>query len=312
VVAALPEIRPDLLVADFPAIHLAGHQLWDPASVVDGISAASARELKEALCETIVEVDKALGRIVDALPADADIVVFSPLGMDTDTSRSDVLGVVLAAVLDNASLAGASMDGSWRFRAAVPTSVRAHVARALPDRVAIELAARLELRRIDWSRTRAFVVPSDTSGLIRFNVRDRERDGIVAPVDVAALAAEIRAALGSFAFEDGSPVVASVDVVADTFGGGVGSHLLPDLVVRWSDRPARRGEVLHSPQYGSLHRDSHGSGRSGNHTADAWALVVPGSGRVTQRALGDVGDIAATALARFGLESAGESLIEPM
>ncbi len=310
VLAALPEIRPDLLVVDFPAIHLAGHQFWDPAAVVGGISTTSARELHEALRDVIVEADTALGRVVDALPPGADVVVFSPLGMDADTSRTDVLGVLLAAVLDDARLARASAGGAWGFRASVPASVRARIAGALPDRVAIEIAARLELRGTDWSRTRAFSLPSDTSGLVRFNVQGRERDGIVAPGDVAALVAEIRAGLESFAFEDGAPVVTCVDVVADTFGGAAGSHLLPDLVVQWNDRPARRGELLHSAEFGAIRRDGPGSGRSGNHTTDAWALTLSATGRAKRQSLGDVTDIAATALARFGIESAGDSLIE--
>ncbi len=310
VTAALPEVSPDLLVADLPSVHLAGHQLWDPASVVPGIAPKSASELRNALDEIVIEADKALGRIIDALPAGADVIVFSPLGMDADTSRGDVLEPMLAAVLDNATLTGASIGGSWRLRAAVPTSLRARVASALPDSVAVALASRLELRGTDWSQTRAFAVPSDTSGLIRFNVNGRERDGIVAPGDTAALVAEIESGLSSFAFEDGSPVVAAIDVVADSFGGGEGSGLLPDLVVHWSSVPTRRGEVLHSPAFGTIRRDGAGSGRSGNHTADAWALVAATSGRA-QRSTGDVVDIAATALSRFGLTSAGATLIEP-
>lgn len=311
VTAALPEISPDLLIADFPAIHLAGHQLLDPASVVPGIAPGSARDLRASLHRTIVEADTALGRIIDALPVGADVIVFSPLGMSADTSRGDVFGSMLEAVLCNTKLEHARAGGTWRLREAVPTSLRARVASALPDGLAVALAGRLELRGTDWSRTRAFAVPSDTSGLVRFNLRGREREGIVSPGDAAALAAEIEAGLASFTFEDGAPVVAAVDVVADRFGGGRGSQLLPDLVVHWSAVPARRGEVLHSPRFGTLRRDGSGSGRSGNHTSDAWALVSSASGRAMRRATGDVVDIAATAFSRFGLTSAGATLIEP-
>ena len=48
----------------------------------------------------------------------------------------------------------------------------------------------------------------------------------------------------------------------------------------------------------------------GNHTEDAWALVRSSSGRVRVRSRADIVDIAATALAPFGLESAGRSLID--
>ena len=275
--------------------------------MVERISPSSARELQAALREVVVEADTAVGRIVDALPGGSDIVIFSSLGMSAETSRTDVLGTMLAAVLDGTAIDTAS--GSWRLRAAVPTSLRARVASALPDAVATSLAARLELRGVDWSRTRAFSVPSDTNGTIRLNVRGRERDGVVEPDDIPSLVAEIRSGLGSFTLDGEERAVASVDLVADSFGGASASGLLPDLVVRWSDRPPRRGEVLHSPQFGSIRRHSVGSGRSGNHTDEAWALVLPASGGALHEGRRDLCDVAATALARFGLDSAGRTLI---
>lgn len=309
VVAALPEVQPDVLVVGLPAIHLAGHQFWDPASVVAGISRSSAAELQAALRRVAVEADTAVGRIVDALPDDSDIVVFSSLGMAAETSRTDVLGTMLAAILDGAKVDGGGTRGSWGLRATVPASLRARVARAMPDAVATSLAARLELRGVDWSRTRAFPVPSDTNGTIRFNMRERERDGIVDADDVPSLVAEIRSGLESFTLDGGQPAVASVDVVADWFGGASAAGLLPDLVVRWNEIPARRGETLSSPQFGSVRRHGVGSGRSGNHTSEAWGLVLASSGAPPSGLQRDLCDIAATALARFGLDCVGRTLI---
>ena len=163
---------------------------------------------------------------------------------------------------------------------------------------------------MNWSRTRAFAVPSDTNGLVRFNVRGREREGIVAPSEVQALVDEIRSGLEGFTIDGEDRAVSSVEVVADAFGGGAASQLLPDLVVRWSNLPSRRGEVLVSPTLGTIRRQGIGSGRSGNHTGDAWALVLPASGR-PPRERRDLCDIAATALSRFGIDTPGRSLIDP-
>lgn len=310
VVAALPEVRPDLMVVSLPSVHLAGHQLLDPAAVVQGIAPSSASALQAALDGVIVQADQALGRIVDALPPGADLVVFSPLGMGADTSRPDILGLMLAAILDGAALGEGGAGGSWGIRSALPTQLRARVASVIPDRVATEIASRLEFRGTDWSRTRAFSLPSDTSGLVRLNLRGRERAGIVAPEHASALIAEIRAGLADFTFDDGAPLVSEVAVVADSFGTGEQAHLLPDLVVRWSDRPACRGEIVHSSRFGTIRRDGPGSGRSGNHTDDAWALVMPGAGRLVERDRSDICDLAATALARFGLPTTGHVLVE--
>jgi len=100
-------------------------------------------------------------------------------------------------------------------------------------------------------------------------------------------------------------------VVADSFVDASTSDLLPDLVVRWSERPARRGEIVHSPQFGSIRRHGVGSGRSGNHTDESWALVLASAGAASEGETHDVCDIAATALRRFDLEAAGATLIEP-
>ena len=75
-------------------------------------------------------------------------------------------------------------DSLWRLRAALPTGLRAWVARVLPNRLTLELTARLEMRGVDWTKTSAFMVPSGDCGYIRLNLRGRERDGIVSPEEV--------------------------------------------------------------------------------------------------------------------------------
>ena len=63
----------------------------------------------------------------------------------------------------------------------------------------------------------------------------------MSPDDVPALVDEIRNGLSSFAFEDGAPSIDGIDDVAELYGGGHGSHLLPDLVVRWERAPVAPG-----------------------------------------------------------------------
>jgi hypothetical protein len=96
--------------------------------------------------------------------------------------------------------------------------------------------------------------------------------------------------------------VASVDRVADAFGSGDRVHQLPDLIVRWVDTPATELEGLRSPRFGEVRRRGVGSGRSGNHTeGDAWALIVPGSGRHAEPSRPPrLEDVAATAVAMTG------------
>jgi hypothetical protein len=312
----LAESSYDLTWLTFSAGHVAGHQFFD-LSQLDEADAATRRVLGGALEEVYQSVDAAFARVLGALPEGTDVIVTSPVGMDVNTSRADLLPEMLDAVLTGGVAADADTGSGfvWKLRAALPTGLRARVASALPDRVALALTERLELRGQDWTTTRAFAQPADNQGYVRVNLRGRERDGIVEPGEAEALMDEIASGLMTFTDADGAPAVKAVERVADTFDTGVHSDRLPDLIVRWSDRPATRLTEVVSPRFGTVKRRGHGSGRSGNHTAgDAWALVVPGASTpVTPSRPPRLVDIAATAAALAGRDAAdlpGEPLLQ--
>ena len=109
--------------------------------------------------------------------------------------------------------------------------------------------------------------------------------------------------------------MADVERVADGSATGNRADQLPDLVVRWSDRPATPLDGVRSTRYGTVHRHGVGSGRSGNHTeGDAWALVVPGAPPGWPRSACPASrDIAAILLALGGGDpsvTVGEPLLE--
>lgn len=303
--------RFDLVWIHFPALHVAGHRLWD-LSQLGAAEAAEGRRLglDSTLADVSREVDAAMGRVVSALPAGADLIVFSASGMAPNTSAADLLPDMVAAVLDGVRPA-ARGTSIWGLRAAVPASARGLVARPLPTRLLHELAGRLETRGLEWSRTRAFCLPSDEQGLVRLNIRGRERDGIVDPAERDALVEELTDGLMSFEGHDGEAAVDRVLRVDDIVPSGPGLERLPDLVVRWTDR---RLDRLRSPQFGEVSRRGGGSGRTGNHTAEAWALVLPGASRAcaTERRP-HLHDLAATACSLLGADTnglAGEPLLE--
>lgn len=313
----LSESSYDLAWLTFSAGHVAGHQFWDLSQVPDDADPATRRVLGGALEEVYQSVDAAFGRVLAALPEGTDLVVTSPVGMDVNTSRADLLPEMLDAVLSGGPRDSEDTGSGfvWKLRAAVPTGLRARVASALPDRVALALTERLELRGQDWTATRAFAQPADNQGYVRLNLRGRERDGIVEPAEAEALMDAIASGLMTFCDPDGTPACKAVERVADTFDTGVHSDRLPDLIVRWSDRPATQLTGVVSERFGAVARRGHGSGRSGNHTAgDAWALVVPGASRARMPSRSPrLVDIAATAAALAGRDAAdlpGEPLLE--
>jgi predicted AlkP superfamily phosphohydrolase/phosphomutase len=260
----------------FSAAHLAGHQFWDLSQVdARALDPKSRRALEGALDEIYVAVDRAIGGVLAALPAGAEVIVTSAVGMDVNTSRADLLPEMLAAVLAGGPVQTDGSGAIWRLRAAMPTGLRRAIAGAIPDRAALELTARLELRGLDWTATRAFAHPADNQGYVRLNLRGRERQGIVDPGAADGLLDEVAAGLSSFEDPDGAPAVTSTVRPRDLYPGRHAERL-PDLVVRWSERPATRLTDVRSTRFGTVRRRGGGSGRAGNHTAgDGWAIVVP-------------------------------------
>jgi len=311
--------RCDLLFVGFGSAHLGGHHFWDLSQLTErDRRAARAGGLATALHDVYVAVDRAIGRIVEALPPGADVLVVSPTGMGPNTSRSDLLPGMLSRVLDPPAAGGVPPPEAgrmiWRVRGAIPTQWRARAVRPLPAAVIRRLAASMYLQGVDWKRTRAFVLPGDYRGFVRLNLRGRERDGVVEPRDADELLTQLAEGLATFCDPDGGPAVVAVRRTGAHLADDGGRRMLPDLVVEWSERSATELHGVVSPRYGDVLRQGVGTGRPGNHADSAWILAAPGASRLSEpsRPVGLV-DVAATAVALLdGDRTAlhGESLFE--
>jgi predicted AlkP superfamily phosphohydrolase/phosphomutase len=316
--ACLKEGDFEFLWITFAAPHIAGHQLWlDSLDSTNSNSKQSPSVEPKMLAEIYRKADEALGQILAALPPQTDVIVFSPNGMGPETSRADFLPAMLTRVLDGRShnrTASPPGSGLWRLRAIAPTNLRALVASVLPDRLALQLAAYLENAGVDRKTTKAFAVPSDGSGFVRLNLKGRERDGIVDPVDADKLLDEIETGLGTFVEPSGEKMVTSFLRASELDVLGPRSSSLPDLVVLWSPKPQAALRSVSSPWFGEVRREGVGSGRSGNHCHGAWACIVPAGPRQVAPDLASVRavDLASTACAVLGVPCAdlpGRSLL---
>lgn len=309
----------DLVWITFGAPHQIGHELWDLSQLPshDNLSDEESRLLGNAMGDVYAATDRALGAVVERLPDDADVMVVSPSGMDVNTSRSDLLPGMLAAVLEGRRQEPTErkQGALWKLRALVPTSWRARITQALPDELAIGITTRLETRGIDFSRTRAFALPGSHQGYVRLNLKGRERDGIVDSAAVDEIVEELRAGLTTFADDDGRPSVEHVDRTRDLVGEGARGDQLPDVVVRWAETPTTALRGVHSPEFGSVVREGVGTGRAGNHCGGAWALVAPGASRLAGLSRApNLLDIGATAVSVAGADGGsleGLPLLEP-
>ena len=84
--------------------------------------------------------------------------------------------------------------------------------------------------------------------------------------------------------------------------------------MRWSDRPVAGVDAISSPRFGEVRRPGAGSGRSGAHRPDSWALLVPGTTSFVENGAPQVLDIVPTVCAALGVGSddlPGSALLAP-
>jgi predicted AlkP superfamily phosphohydrolase/phosphomutase len=276
-------------------------------------------QLDATLSDTYAAVDEALSHILDVLPSTADIILLSATSMEPSASRAHLLPGMLQALQSEenvkANATKAAGNSLWRLRAAVPADFRAWVARVLPDSLTMEIAARLETRGVDWTKTRAFVVPSADCGYVRLNLSGRERDGIVDPEEADRLLEKIAFGLRTFCDPDGKPAIKKIEFASNSLGLGTPFHPFPDLIVHWSEHSPPRPAGVSSPQFGEIVPSGWGSGRTGEHRDGAWALIVPGASKLkTPTKPPHILDIAPTVCAVLGVDTnglTGQPLLEP-
>ena len=207
------------------------------------------------------------------------VVLFSAHSMDVNTSQSHLMQRMMDRV--NATFwqslgrqADVRRGGALRLlRENLPPALHLAITRWTPDSFRDWVVDRAQRKGLDWSVTPGLALVSSRSGLIRFKVANREKQGILARDGeiygryvgwVRDSLLELRAA-GS-----GAPLVASLEYLPDRFPGPRSAYL-PDISVRWTDvAPVMEA---HSDRLGTI-RARFGTGRSGNHPGAAFAVVM--------------------------------------
>ena len=153
---------------------------------------------------------------------------------------------------------------------------------------------------IDWSRTRAFCLPTDLEGCIRLNLMGREPQGIIRPgAEYDAVCREVIASLEQLANpRTGRPAVRQV-IRTDTVLPGERRDYLPDLIVLWSEEAEI--QAVHSPALGLVQAPSPDV-RTGTHHPPGF-VIARGPSIQAGIALNEahIADFAPTVLAEFGL-----------
>ena len=295
----------DLLFTVFGETHVAGHYCWSAGLAGD------FRDLASPMFQVYAALDRAIGRLRDEAGPEATVVVISGDRCGPNFAGWHLLPEVLtrlgysggAAQGDETSGAPAPskrFDPVKALRDLLPKDFRKSLARRLPTRLRDKLAQRVDTADIDWSRTRAFCLPTDLEGYIRINLRGREPQGIVAPgEEYRAILRDLSGALMELCDSvTGAGIVRKVLLADEAFPGDRRS-LLPDLIVQWEAAGPIRG--VSSARIGVVAGDSPDP-RSGTHRGPGFVMAA-GPGIAAGARLDGAGilDFAPTLLTRMGV-----------
>ena len=271
----------DLFITVLDETHSGGHQCWqlhDPAHPLHDRQLEA--ELGDPIKDIYVEVDRALGQILELVDDDTTVLFLTDLGMGPAEDGTLVLDEILRRIEGHSVSAGTRTVGVLKAMwSAMPHWVQA-VARPLRWRFGPRLYDKLHTN--ERSERRCFWFPTlDPGGDgIRINLVGRESHGLVQPgPECEAFTEHLIEELHQLVDgRSGKPMVSEVVRTRDLdLGENAGN--LPDLIVRWaitsptSIESPTVGRV--DPVYGSSKGD-HNSDMTGFFLATGPG-VIPGA-----------------------------------
>ncbi|MDJ1008233.1 MAG: alkaline phosphatase family protein [Paracoccaceae bacterium] len=299
----------DLFLLGFGSVHRAGHKIWNRHGATGPMTAREGEALDDAMRQVAIAVDRAVGELVEAAGEETNVVVFSLHGMTENYSVYPLFDRILDRILkdekrdDPATLPNSPM-GALRER--IPLALRSRIKASLPFALQDWMTLFWRDHNRDRTKAKAFLLAGDLEGMIRVNLKGRERDGIVAPgAEYDALLDRIAEGFSTFVDMDtGEPLVRDIHRPRAIWPDAVNRRALPDLLIRNPVRSSLNVNGFRSERYGLVRNYDAGAyveGRSGHHVGEGWfaAAGADVSGR------GDLGlihefDLLATVHALIG------------
>jgi len=276
--------RFDLFLAVFGSVHRGSHYLWDLSQIDrENLDGRTRAVLEASLDDCYTSADEALGRVLEAAPPNARVIVFGLHGMGPNDGWYEILPRLLEQIHRGDGSAEPKRGMLFRLKQALPWTLVRQVTRRIPiawNKALIPLWSR---RMYNWSSTKYFALPMDYNGYIRLNLKGREKEGCLDPSDADRVIAELDTALRSFRdIETGKPVIRGTIKVDELVPPTASRRrFLPDLVVLWDPpHPVWQSSGLISDRFGEIRWPKGrklASGRSGNHTHHGW-FVAKGPG----------------------------------
>ena len=300
----------DVFFAGFSEAHCAGHHFWQFLDARHpNYDPADRFGLRDTMQRVYEEMDREIGKIVEAAGPDTRCLIFSGHGMGPIWHASwnlqeilDALGFGTIGAVRRREDAREARANPWRvLKKLMPGRVQYAIKAMLPVALQNELIFRWYAGDRDWKGCRAIAVPNnDSVGAIRVLVQGRDRVGTVAQADYDKLCDQIAEALMDLRDPStGRKVVLQVSRLHREFDGPYVEGL-PDLTVLWDQ--SFDWHQIASPALGRL-RIRMQDNRSGSHTPRGF-LLARGYGESAGEDLGQANlyDIAPTVLRAAGVE----------
>ena len=262
------QVGADVTIVVFPESHHGGHFLWHTVEPDLDLYADLPPEAKpdRTLADVYREMDRQVGRLVEAAGPGTAVMVFAMHGMEPARGVPSLLEPLLEhmglACLDSSADRRRSTLRTLKDR--IPTPIRNVYRRSVPLSRRSQWGKAAVLPSYDWSRTKAFALPIEHEGHIRINLAGREARGIVPPEQYDEICDLIEAALRELSTVEGHPVVH--DVVRPPRGSHRGG--LPDVVPHW------RREAFEAPvRIGGVDAHPFRREQSGQHSLDGFCIA---------------------------------------
>jgi predicted AlkP superfamily phosphohydrolase/phosphomutase len=301
----------DLIVTVFAESHTAGHQFWKYRPGAKGLDGVPNSPLEHAIRDVYVRIDKQLGLLLETLPADANVVLCSTVGISDYQPSGDIAENFLRLLGLQVSPPPQAKSVSFRpldiARKLLPESVRIALSKNLSREARERLMADAWRGRTDWGRTKAFAVPGTYTSFIQVNLRGRESNGIVSPGDeYDCLLDEIEAELSNLVDPvTGESPVELVSRSTRVFGLSEPPRSLPDLFVIWKSSKHFLEKVVH-PKGELLQKRPEWYRPSDHYRHGFFAACGPDVGAAGDLGSVDVLDLAPTLLALLGRSPAAQ------
>lgn len=284
-------------------LHHAGHRLFNTTNIIEELTQKEKTEMDGTLKRVYQEADKMLGKVLEVLDNQTNIMVVSMHGMGINRSRTWILPDMLNLILGgrkNQTLVSSFLK--W-LRSLIPLRWRHQIKSKMPLRMR-RMLTRYWRAGYDWKYTKAFTLLSDTHGWVRINLKGREALGIVEEKDYENILQEITAGLKTFVDEDTGEAIVNDVVRPSQFYAGEKLKRLPDLIIHWANSPSCNHRAIISPKFGRIIWPTPGKnpeGRSGNHKPEGFLLAYGPDIKATQVSNSHILDLAPTILQLLGL-----------